>query len=612
VNPHVPHELREWWDVFGRANAKAFDERGFDYFVRESFDLFYPGYGDSWPTLQGAIGMTYEQATTRGLVLRGRGGDSFHYRDAVEHHFTAALTTCLTAAENDRELMASFGRYFELAKQRAARDEVKEYVLPLDGQRHDAERLASKLVAQGIQVLATTEAARLRLDDYVGGKPASVLIAAGSLRIRTSQPAYSLVRSLLDKEVQMDAHFLDQEHERKERGLSDRFYDVTAWSQILAHGLRAYTAKRELDVPSRTWTEPSAAPIASEATNAYAYLFPYEDNAALSALCRLLWRGVRVGVASEAFTQNARSYPRGTLVVKTAENSAIGGLDRVVVEIARRCNASLDISRTAWTDAGPSLGSEALYALRAPRIALLGGPGTDPAGVGALRTLFELRYEVPYSEMLLETIDDRALANFDVLVVPELQDKWEVESEPVDRWLRAGGTLVAIGSAVPQLLSGLLDDLKVEMISDLARLQADSSETKGDPAVANSDSKPYIPPDRRPDRTPGAILQLELEGHHPFTVGCSSPLYAPVLSDRLLRASAESPGVARYGQSPRVAGFMWPRMEKAVPGMSYLVHERLGAGHVVLFAEDPAFRGAWEGLDRLLLHALIFSPNLRP
>jgi hypothetical protein len=57
---------------------------------------------------------------------------------------------------------------------------------------------------------------------------------------------------------------------------------------------------------------------------------------------------------------------------------------------------------------------------------------------------------------------------------------------------------------------------------------------------------------------------------------------------------------------------MWPSMEEAIRGLAYLVHERHGAGHVVLFAEDPAFRGAWEGLDRLLLHAILLPKSLGP
>ena len=61
INPNLPQPVtNKWLDTFGRANAAAFDRNKWDYYVRDIFDLFYPGYWDSMPSLNGAIGMTYE------------------------------------------------------------------------------------------------------------------------------------------------------------------------------------------------------------------------------------------------------------------------------------------------------------------------------------------------------------------------------------------------------------------------------------------------------------------------------------------------------------------------------------------------------------------------
>src|SRR5205814_10063567 len=65
-NPMAVHQdvdrerVAHWTDVFGRGKAAAFDKNGWPYFVRDTFDLFYAGYLDSWATLSGQIGMTYE------------------------------------------------------------------------------------------------------------------------------------------------------------------------------------------------------------------------------------------------------------------------------------------------------------------------------------------------------------------------------------------------------------------------------------------------------------------------------------------------------------------------------------------------------------------------
>ena len=74
-NPWFGERQIALMDVFGRANATEFDRRGFSYFNRDVYDLFYPGYVDMWPMNHGALGMTYEQASARALALRRDDGD---------------------------------------------------------------------------------------------------------------------------------------------------------------------------------------------------------------------------------------------------------------------------------------------------------------------------------------------------------------------------------------------------------------------------------------------------------------------------------------------------------------------------------------------------------
>jgi hypothetical protein len=617
VNPNVPPELREWWDVFGRANAKMFDARGFDYFVRESFDLFYPGYGDSWPTLQGAVGMTYEQATTRGLALRRDGGEVVFYKEAVLRHFTAALTTCATAALNDRDLVDSFGRFFDIAKQRVEDESPGDLVLLAGARPQQAHAFAATLMRQGITVFRTTEAKEARLRPYIGGERRSMTIPAGSLRIPRAQPSHALLRSLIDLHTPMDDHFLAQERRRKERGLENRFYDVTAWSLVLSHGLFAYESDASLDVASVPLDpgEPFLGGLEPRKNERdYAYLFPYDDNATLAALCRLLWRDVRFGMARDGFRQDGRDYPRGTLVVKTRENADLSELETVVAEIARRSGARAYRSSTAWTEAGPALGSERILPLRRPEIAVLSGPGVSPASLGALRFVLEARYEIPHSLVLAGTLAEAELRKFDTLVLPDFGAEPQLDVEALDRWIRAGGNLVAIGRAAAWVTElEEVDWTTSELVLDLSLLEENSAGHQGDPALAEAAGDNYVPRDRRPDRTPGAIARLLADLDHLFAVGGDEQFVAPVMSDRLLRASRDGQTVVSFAQEDaRLAGFMWPSMEEAIRGLAYLVHERHGAGHVVLFAEDPAFRGAWEGLDRLLLHAILLPKSLGP
>ena len=67
--PFFPSFARAGFELFGNAYAQAFDSAGFEYMTRERYNFFYPGYTTSWGSYQGAVGMLYEQGSTRGLPI---------------------------------------------------------------------------------------------------------------------------------------------------------------------------------------------------------------------------------------------------------------------------------------------------------------------------------------------------------------------------------------------------------------------------------------------------------------------------------------------------------------------------------------------------------------
>ncbi|MCU0383872.1 MAG: M14 family metallopeptidase, partial [Cyclobacteriaceae bacterium] len=76
-HPVISKWQREFQHIIGKNNAKYFDNNGWLYFTKEVFDLYYPSYGDTYPTYSGAIGMTYEQAGSgyAGLSILTEEGD---------------------------------------------------------------------------------------------------------------------------------------------------------------------------------------------------------------------------------------------------------------------------------------------------------------------------------------------------------------------------------------------------------------------------------------------------------------------------------------------------------------------------------------------------------
>jgi hypothetical protein len=51
--------------------------------------------------------------------------------------------------------------------------------------------------------------------------------------------------------------------------------------------------------------------------------------------------------------------------------------------------------------------------------------------------------------------------------------------------------------------------------------------------------------------------------------------------------------------------------EKMIEETPFLVHEQLGSGNIILFADDPNFRLLWENLNKLFLNSVLLMPSIR-
>ena len=113
VNVNVDALSRKWVQTYGRNIAKAFDRAGWTYYTGQTFDLHYPGYYDSYPTLNGATGMTFETdgGGNKGLAYRLPDGRVTTLADGTLHHFTGSVSTLLTTAEHREARLVDFYQF---------------------------------------------------------------------------------------------------------------------------------------------------------------------------------------------------------------------------------------------------------------------------------------------------------------------------------------------------------------------------------------------------------------------------------------------------------------------------------------------------------------------
>ncbi|HSP07123.1 MAG TPA: M14 family zinc carboxypeptidase, partial [Acidobacteriota bacterium] len=151
-NPNVPKSMSHWWNVLGKAVASEFDRNQVDYYTQEHFDFWYPGYGDSWPTYNGALSGTFEQGSVRGLIKKRRDGVVVNYQDAIWNHFLSSLATCRMASANRSEKLRDFYEFRATAVQEGKTGPVKQYILRRSTDPLQTDRVVRLLLQHGIEI----------------------------------------------------------------------------------------------------------------------------------------------------------------------------------------------------------------------------------------------------------------------------------------------------------------------------------------------------------------------------------------------------------------------------------------------------------------------------
>jgi hypothetical protein len=603
VNKNVPPNTFKWWDILAAGIGGSFDAHGWPFFRREGYDEFYPGYGVSWPILNGAIGATFEQASSGGGAIRRSDGTVLTLQEAARHHYTAAWATTLTAARRRSELVGDFVRSRQQNVSDLARGPLRTVVIARDAQGR-ADSLAARLMANGIEVARFAAAATVPdAREYGAAAAAPLRVQAGWYAVDLAQPQGRLAKALLEPDAQLDSAFIREELEARRTGAGSRFYDVTAWSLPLAFRVRAWGSAQAAAGLERVTALPAAAPPAPVSLAApppppgpaaHGWAFEAGSEASYRMLAHLFRDSVRVWYAPKSFTSAGHAFPDGAFVVRNAGNRAD------VAETVRRhavaTGASVRAVPSALVEEGTDLGSNSVRFVPAPRIALLGGDGVNGNAFGFTWYMFDQRLAYPTITVTSDWVAGAGLDEVDVLVMPGVSGAFDralgdAGRERLQRWVREGGVLVTLGGATAWLASER---------SGLSRyrVRRDSAPAAGAAPSTN---------------VPGAIARTTRDALSPLMAGVTTAEIPVLVSGSTIYTEPRDvrPGetVVRFAPADRVrlSGYMWPEVPERLGGSPYLFTERVGRGRVIGFAGDPNFRDIWRGLLPLFANAVFFG-----
>jgi hypothetical protein len=597
--PFFPEHSKRWFDIFSRAYATAFDSAGFEYMTRERFDYFYPGYTTSMGDYQGAVGMLYEQGSSRGLALERPDDTVRTLADALEQQYVAAWTAARTSVENRDALLRE---YYESHVEDIAdgRQGIRRYLIAPEGDPLHVAELVNMLMRNGIEVDVLTEPARLgSVIDRDGTSVGSREFPAGTYVIEAAQPRNRLVRMLLEPEVPTPEDFLREARARIDRAESPRFYDITAWSLPLLFNVGGYSTTAGGSIPTQRLAEAVKVPASLPASRpGYAYLIDGSQAASVAALYHLKAKGYRASFLEEPTRIEGRPYSSGTVIVRLGQNDE--SIHDAIRAIAEYYSLQVGGTNTGFSEPGyPTLGSgDATFMVQTPEIAILGENPIQGYSFGWAWYTLDRQYEIPVTVLRASSVAGTPLDRFNALVIPATSGSALAETlgergvERIKTWVREGGTLVTIGSA-----------------TDFAREQLELIELRSwYDEEENEDARGFS--------VPGAIFNVGLNEHNWLSAGYDvKQLPALVTSGRIYLMpdgppSSRQRGVGLYAsEAMKLSGHAWAESLERMPGAVYAYEERVGGGRVIAFAEDLNFRAYCRGTDRLFLNAVVVGPS---
>jgi hypothetical protein len=469
--------------------------------------------------------------------------------------------------------------------------------------------------------IADVEVQRADAPFTAGGKE----YPAGSWVIKTAQPYGAFAKTMLERQKYPDLRLYPG-------GPPKTPYDVTAQTLWMLMGVDVDEIQQPFDAKLSDGVWPAHNDVILDAGK-WGYVFGPESNIGFLVAARFQQAGLPLYRAAKGFELAGHAYAPGTWIVRTSPEAS-----RILRELMPKGLLPAAIDANPGVDA---------YRLKPQtRIGLYRGANNMPGGW--LMWLFE-QYGFNYRQVASGDFADDLSALYDTIVLPDGMTRQSIVAgldpqrndkewtwaygvgdagwKKLAAWVRDGGTLIAIGSAV-ETAQQLLD-LPIEHVlpepARRGRGAAPNGTTRQDtdvdrvlrqafssPALLDATLREHVIDPTMLFYCPGSLLQNEFNPSHPVAFGM--PAAWPVFfeSDQAYRLkpgfTIQSEVVARYPREGRILQSGWLLGEDLLRDQANVVAFRVGKGSVVTMGSQIDFRAQPRATLKLLFNAMFHGP----
>lgn len=333
----------------------------------------------------------------------------------------------------------------------------------------------------------------------------------------------------------------------------------------------------------------------------YAYLIPWDEYYSPKALNYLLSKGLYVNTAFKPFSietnDGVKSFSYGTLMIPVKRQEVSASMVHAYIEEATELAGIPAYSvQSGFSQSGVDLGSGNFRTIQKPKVLMLVGSGTSSYEAGEVWHLLDSKVGMPITKVSTNNVNRINWSNYNtlILVSGNYSSLGEGTLNEIKSWVRSGGTVITIKSATSWAISSKFVN---EAFGDSPEHETDdrldyvtARDVRGSTAIG------------------GSMYQADVDITHPLGFGYTRRDIPVYRNHTIFMAPSENPfsTVVQYTENPLLSGYVNSANLEKLRGTASLIASGIGRGSVILFADNPNFRGMWYGTNKLLLNA-IFS-----
>ena len=570
VKPMIPDENYSVLSpIFAEYYVKALDSIGSFYYTKESFDETYPGYGSSYPDVQGAVAILFEQASSRGhLQETNYGTMSFGF--TIRNQYLSSIATVEAAVDNKDLLRDYQMRFFNSSVTEFKNEKVKAYEF---GDMYDQNRnkaFIDKLLLHKIKVYNSK----------------------GKFVVPVNQPQSRMVKNFF---------------ETHSKYIDSVFYDASAWSVSNVYNMKSRELNSFFGESEIKNTEGFVKNLKPKKSN-YAYILDWDDYNSPAALNHLQKNGIITYSAFKPFTikvngtNSSKKFNYGSVLIPVSKQKITSDkLFDIINEIQNKYEVPIYNSESGYSIKGIDLGSNNFRINKPVKVALLIGEGINSYEAGEVWHLLDTRIGMPLTKIRLNQFPVTSIDKYTTLIMVSgsYNQLGKDEIKKIKKWVEKGNTLITIARGSSWAINNeLIDENLVENKKDSVHSRKNYIDASG-----------FI----GREKIGGVILRADIDLTHPIAFGyndTSIPIYKNN-NVFINKTKDDYSSVVIYSKDFHIDGYISElNREEFIPGAASLIISKLGSGRVVVFADNPNFRGTWYGTNKLFLNAIFLGDNI--